>query len=65
MYNGKEERLMLNEEMVTLITSAFADMKSTVSQVLAISVPVIVGIICLNGGIRFALGKLRAVLNWA
>lgn len=56
---------MLSEEVMTLITQGFSDMKTTVTQVLAVSIPAIVGIICLSGGANFALGKLRGVLGWA
>lgn len=56
---------MLEESTLTLITKGFTDMQSTVTQVLTIAVPAIVGIICLSGGVNFALGKLRGVLGWA
>lgn len=56
---------MLAEETLGLITQGFADMKTTVTQVLGVAVPAIVGIICLSGGVNFALGKLRGVLGWA
>lgn len=56
---------MLSEEIMALVTQAFADMKTTVTQVLAVSVPAVVGIICLSSGVNFALGKIRGVLGWA
>ena len=56
---------MLDEATLQLITTGFADMKSTVTQVLTVAVPAIVGIICLSAGVNFALGKLRGVLGWA
>ena len=56
---------MLDEATLALVTQGFADLKSTVSQVLTISVPCIVGIICLSRGVNFALGKLSGVLGWA
>lgn len=56
---------MLSEEIMTLITAGFNDMKTTVTQVLSLAVPAIVGIICLSGGANFALGKLRGILHWA
>lgn len=56
---------MLNDTMLGLITTAFQDMKSTVVQVLGVAVPAIVGIICLSGGVNYALGKVRGVLGWA
>lgn len=61
----KGENAMLEESTLTLITKGFTDMQSTVTQVLTIAVPAIVGIICLSGGVNFALGKLRGVLGWA
>lgn len=62
---GREEMLMLTEEIMTLISKAFADLQSTVTQVLMVSVPAVVGIICLSSGVNYALGKVRGVLGWA
>lgn len=56
---------MLSEEILGLITTAFADMKSTVTQVLGVAVPAIVGIICISSGVNYALSKVRGVLGWA
>lgn len=56
---------MLDETTLGLITSAFADMKSTVTQVLGVAVPATVTIICLSAGVNYALGKVRGVLGWA
>lgn len=62
---GKEETRMLSEEIMTLISKAFSDLQSTVTQVLAVSVPAVVAIICLSSGVNYALGKVRGVLGWA
>lgn len=56
---------MLSEDMMTLISGAFTDLESTVTQVLTVAVPAIVAIICLTAGINFALSKVRGVLGWA
>lgn len=56
---------MLDEATLALITSGFADMKTTVTQVLGVAVPAIVGIICISAGVNYALGKVRGVLGWA
>ncbi len=56
---------MLSDAMMTLISGAFDDLSSTVTQVLTVSVPAIVGIICLTAGVNFALSKVRGVLGWA
>ena len=56
---------MLDETTLGLITQGFADLKTTVTQVLAVSVPCIVGIICISRGVNFALSKLSGVLGWA
>ena len=61
----REKYAMLDEATMTLVTQGFTDLKSTVTQVLAVSVPAIVGIICLSRGVNFALGKLSGVLGWA
>lgn len=56
---------MLDETTLGLITQGFADMKTTVTQVLGVAVPAIVGIITLSAGVNYALGKVRGVLGWA
>ncbi len=56
---------MISTDMMTLISGAFDDLSSTVTQVLTVAVPAIVGIICLTAGINFALSKVRGVLGWA
>lgn len=56
---------MLSDAMMTLISGAFDDLSSTVTQVLTVAVPAIVGIICLTAGVNFALSKVRGVLGWA
>lgn len=56
---------MLSEGIMTLISGAFDDLSSTVTQVLTVSVPAVVGIICLTAGVNFALSKVRGVLGWA
>ena len=56
---------MIDETTLGLITQGFADMKSTVTQVLGVAVPAIVGIITLSAGVNYALGKVRGVLGWA
>lgn len=56
---------MLSENIMTLISQGFTDLQSTVTQVLSVSIPAAVGIICLGAGANFALSKLRGVLGWA
>ena len=56
---------VLNEATMTLISNGFADMKATVTQVLSVAIPAIVGIITLSAGVNYALGKVRGVLGWA
>lgn len=56
---------MLDETTMSLVTQGFSDLKTTVTQVLSVSVPAIVGIICLSRGANFALSKLSGVLGWA
>lgn len=55
----------LTSDMISLITNAFNSLSATVTQVLTIAVPAIVGIICLSAGVNFALSKVRGVLGWA
>lgn len=56
---------MLDEAMLAVVTQAFSDMKSTVSQVLTVAIPATVAIICLGAGANYALSKIRGVLGWA
>ena len=56
---------MLDEATLKLITDGFADMKSTVSQVLTVAIPAIIGIICLSRGAGYAMKKVSSVLGWA
>jgi len=56
---------MLDETTLGLITQGFADMKTTVTQVLGVAIPSIIGIITLSAGANYALGKVRGVLGWA
>ncbi len=56
---------MLDEVTLKLVTDGFADMKSTVSQVLTVAIPAIIGIICLSRGVNYALSKVSGVLGWA
>lgn len=56
---------MLDEATLKLVTDGFADMKSTVSQVLTVAIPAIIGIICLSSWCGLALRKVSGVLGWA
>lgn len=56
---------VLDSATLQLITDGFADMQATVTQVLGVAVPAIIGIICLSAGVNYALGKVRGVLGWA
>lgn len=56
---------VLDSTTLGLITQGFADMKATVTQVLGVAIPAIVGIITLSAGVNYALGKVRGVLGWA
>lgn len=61
----KGEFAMLDEATLKLVTDGFADMKSTVGQVLTVAIPAIIGIICLSRGANYALSKISGVLGWA
>lgn len=56
---------MLDEATLKLVTDGFADMKSTVGQVLAVAIPATIGIICLSRGVGYAMKKVSGVLGWA
>lgn len=56
---------MLDEATLKLVTDGFADMKSTVTQVLTVAIPATIGIICLARGVSYAMRKVSSVLSWA
>lgn len=56
---------LLDSTTMTLISKAFTDLKDTVVQVLAVSIPAAVAIIGVSAGANYALGKIRGVLGWA
>lgn len=53
---------VLNEAMLSIVTSGFETLTATVSQVLTVSVPACVGIIALTAGVSYALRKVRSVI---
>ena len=56
---------VITEAMKTTLTTGFADLQATVTDVMGISVPVAVVCIALVAGISFALKQLKGVLSQA
>ncbi len=56
---------VLTEGLKTAVAQGMADLGATVSDVLLISVPAVVGVIALTAGINFAMSKVRSVASWA
>lgn len=56
---------VLTEGMKTAMGSGIADLTATVNDVLGVVIPAAMVLIALNGGVNFALGKLRGLLGWA
>ena len=56
---------VLTDAMRTTITNGMTSLSDTVSDVLLIAVPVIVGVIALGAGVNFAMSKVRSVASWA
>lgn len=53
---------VLDATTLQFISDGFTSIQGTVTQVLAVSVPASVAIICLTGGTRYALKKVRGVI---
>lgn len=56
---------MLDETTLGLIGQGFTDLGNTAKQVIALAVPAAIGVICLSGGVNYALSKVRGILGWA
>lgn len=56
---------VLDEATLLAVTAGFESLSATVTQVIAVSVGGIVGVIALTGGVNYALRKIRSVLGWA
>lgn len=56
---------VLTEGMKTAMSTGISDMSATVTDVLGVIIPAAMVLIALNGGVNFALGKLRGLLGWA
>lgn len=56
---------VLSDAMKTALSNGFADLQATVTDVMAISVPVAIVCIALVAGIGFGLKQLKGVLNQA
>lgn len=56
---------VLTESVKTAISNGMGDLSATVTDVLLISVPVVVGVIALTAGVNFAMSKVRSVASWA
>lgn len=53
---------VLDETMKTVIEGGFTTLTDTVSDVLTVAVPAIVGVIALTAGVGYAVRKIRAVI---
>ena len=54
---------VLDETMKTVISGGFTTLTDTVSDVLTVAVPAIVGVIALTAGIGYAVRKIRSVIS--
>lgn len=54
---------VLDDATLNLIKTGMEQLSGTVSQVLTIAVPAIVGIICLTAGVNYALRKVHSVIG--
>lgn len=54
---------VLDEAMKGVIQAGMLNLQATVSDVLVVAVPVIVGVIALTAGVGYALRKVHAVMS--
>lgn len=56
---------VLTGDVKEAIQHGMLDLSATVTDVLLISVGVIVGVIALTAGVNFAMSKVRSIASWA
>lgn len=56
---------VLDQATKTAITGGLADLGATVTDVVAITIPVAISVIALTAGVKYALKKVKGVINQA
>lgn len=56
---------VLTEGIKTAVNHGMLDLSATVSDVVLIAVPVVIGVIALTAGVNFAVSKVRSIASWA
>ena len=56
---------VLTDAIKTAVSNGMLDLSATVSDVVLIAVPVVVGVIALTAGVNFAISKVRSIASWA
>lgn len=56
---------VLTEAIKEAVNHGMLDLSATVSDVVLIAVPVVIGVIALTAGVNFAISKVRSVASWA
>lgn len=55
----------LTDTVQQAVSHGMLDMQSTVTDVLLISIPIIIAVIGLTVGANFAISKIRSIASWA
>lgn len=55
----------LTEGVTESVSHGMLDMQATVTDVVLIAIPVIIGVIGLTVGANFAISKIRSIASWA
>ena len=55
----------LTDTVKTAVENGMLDMNATVTDVVLIAIPVIIGVIGLTVGANFAVSKIRSIASWA
>lgn len=55
----------LTDTVQSAVSNGMMDMQATVTDVLLISIPIIIAVIGLTVGANFAISKIRSIASWA
>lgn len=56
---------VLTEAVRNSVSNGMLDLQATVTDVVGLAVPVVIGVIALTAGVNFAIGKVRSIASWA
>ena len=56
---------VLTDGIKTAVQNGMLDLSATVSDVVLVAFPVVIGVIALTAGVNFAISKVRSIASWA